>query len=176
MSLPIIEGGLHRNLVATVHYLSPSSRFRLALHFRVTLRHCAVSGCTRFPSKRCFRYFQHQNSPSTDPSPYILSKQSIVLNCMCAILSIYMPCISLVDLHVMMHASMWSTFDVHFAADATCFNYSDTLLHEHTLRGAFWTFPHGKKGWFSHYEHSQFGTIPSFWREFLHFSHIKREL
>ena len=38
---------------------------------------------------------------------------------------------------------------------------------------SFWDIPAWEKGWFYHYEYSHFGTIPSFWRGFLHFSHTQ---
>ena len=38
---------------------------------------------------------------------------------------------------------------------------------------SIWKIPAWEKGWFFHYEHSHFGSIPSFGRGFLHFSHTQ---
>ena len=38
---------------------------------------------------------------------------------------------------------------------------------------SIWKIPAWEKGWFFHSGHSHFGTIPSFWRGFLHFSHTQ---
>ena len=43
-------------------------------------------------------------------------------------------------------------------------------------QGAFWTFPHGKRGGFPTMNIPTLERFPLFGREFLHFSHTKREL
>ena len=72
-------------------------------------------------------------------------------------------------LHISLEES--SRFDVILV----CQLYVILSLHweKVSYTRSIWEIPAWEKGWFPHYEHSHFDMIPSFWREFLRFSHTQ---